>query len=106
MGRKRRRKRRKNPIRRIFALINKFIRHLQRSSEAPKKIRRRQKKRSKNLISPIFALSSKFLSNHQQNFVKSDSKPISQVRRRRSRRRARLEIRSHDRNIKITRIQE
>jgi len=101
MGRKRRRRRSKNPIRRILVFINKFIRNLQRHSRAPKKRRKRQKIRSGNLISPIFTLGSKFLESHQQPFISTNRK-----KRRKSRKKARLEIKSHGRNTKITRIQK
>lgn len=106
MGRKRRRRRSRNPIHRVFALINKIIRNLQRHSRATKKRRKRQKIRSKNLISPIFALGSKFLDNPQQPFVSTNKKTTGRRKRKKSRRKARLEIRAHGRNIKITRIQK
>ncbi|ELS01757.1 hypothetical protein Xen7305DRAFT_00014620 [Xenococcus sp. PCC 7305] len=109
MSRKRRRRGRKNPVRRIFAFISKLIRNLFDPAIAPKqKRKRRRRRRSKkpNLISPILAMGNKFFSDRQQPALNSEKKPPKQIKKRKLRGKAKLEIRSHGRDVKITRIQK
>ena len=110
MSRKRRRRGRKNPIRRIFALVRKFLINIQEPSIVSKKRRRRRRRSRKNAIRRIWAFVCKIFSDRQQPSVNQkqtrDQRPIRTYEKRKSSKKAMLKIVSEVREITITRIQK